>query len=136
MTVVKLKDGGLWVHAPVAPTEECLTMVKSLGEVKHVVLPTTGLEHKLFMAPFVAKFPDAKVWIAPGQWSWPVDLPLGFRVDGVLKDEDKTTPWANEIEQRVVYAEVGIGKCSEVAFFHKKSASLLVRPHVCHFIRM
>lgn len=24
MTVVKLKSGGLWVHAPIAPTEECI----------------------------------------------------------------------------------------------------------------
>jgi len=132
MTVVRLEDGGLWVHAPVAPTAECIAMVKALGEVKHVVLSTSGLEHKIFMAPFVAKFPDAKVWVAPGQWSWPVDVPLGFRVDGVLQDGDMTTPWASEIEQKVVYAEVGIGKCSEVAFFHKKTASLLVTDAVIY----
>ena len=24
MTVVKLKSGGLWVHAPIAPTKECI----------------------------------------------------------------------------------------------------------------
>lgn len=24
MTVIKLKTGGLWVHAPIAPTEECI----------------------------------------------------------------------------------------------------------------
>jgi hypothetical protein len=24
MTVVKLKSGGLWVHAPIAPTRECI----------------------------------------------------------------------------------------------------------------
>ncbi|GFH33280.1 uncharacterized protein HaLaN_32627, partial [Haematococcus lacustris] len=31
MTVIKLKSGGLWVHAPVAPTEECVRLVKELG---------------------------------------------------------------------------------------------------------
>jgi len=41
MTVVRLSNGGLWVHAPVAPTAECVAMVQSLGEVLYVVLPTT-----------------------------------------------------------------------------------------------
>ena len=132
MTVIKLKDNSLWVHAPIAPTDECIGMVKSLGEVKHIVLPTTGLEHKIFMAPFVAKFPKAQVWVAPGQWSWPVDLPLGFRVDGVLKDEDKTAPWSDEIEQSVLLSTVGIGKCGEVAFFHRRTATLLVTDAVIY----
>ena len=132
MTVIRLKDNSLWVHAPIAPTEQCIAMVRSLGEVKHIVLPTTGLEHKIFMAPFVAKFPQAKVWVAPGQWSWPVDLPLGFRVDGVLKDEDTGAPWSDEIEQSVLLSAVGIGKCGEVAFFHRRTATLLVTDAVIY----
>jgi hypothetical protein len=24
MTVIKLRSGGLWVHAPIAPTKECI----------------------------------------------------------------------------------------------------------------
>jgi hypothetical protein len=32
----------------------------------------------------------------------------------------------------VVYAQVGIGKCSEVAFFHKKTQSLLVTDAVIY----
>ena len=28
MTVVKLASGGLWVHAPIAPTKECLSLLK------------------------------------------------------------------------------------------------------------
>lgn len=24
MTVIKLKSGGLWIHAPIAPTKECI----------------------------------------------------------------------------------------------------------------
>ena len=131
MTVVRLNDGGLWVHAPVAPTEECVAMVKALGEVKYVVLPTTGLEHKLFMGPFIKRFPKAKAYVAPGQWSWPVNIPLGFDAE-VLRDMDASAPWASEIEQKVVYAEVGIGKCSEVAFFHKKSSTLLVTDAVIY----
>ncbi|KAK1305805.1 hypothetical protein QJS10_CPA10g02037 [Acorus calamus] len=88
MTVIKLKSGGLWIHAPIAPTKECI------------------------------------------QWSWPINLPLEFfgifRAKS-LKDEDTSTPWADEIEQKVLSSpEVGIGPYVEVAFFHKRSRTLLV----------
>ena len=29
MTVIKLKSGGLWVHAPIAPTKECIQVLFS-----------------------------------------------------------------------------------------------------------
>ena len=53
MTVIKLKTGGLWVHAPVAPTEECIALLAELdAPVEHIVLPTTLFEHKIFVGPF------------------------------------------------------------------------------------
>ncbi|KAK1698190.1 hypothetical protein QYE76_014887 [Lolium multiflorum] len=131
MTVVKLRSGGLWVHAPIAPTKECIHLIKELGApVEHIVLPTFAYEHKVFLGPFSRKFPKAQVWVAPRQWSWPVNLPLEFF--GVfrskpLEDEDDGTPWAAEIEQKVLSSpEVGIGPYVEVAFYHKPSRTLLV----------
>ncbi|XP_044962735.1 uncharacterized protein LOC123416474 [Hordeum vulgare subsp. vulgare] len=131
MTVVKLRSGGLWVHAPIAPTKECIQLIKELGApVEHIVLPTFAYEHKIFLGPFSRKFPGAQVWVAPRQWSWPVNLPLEFF--GVfrskpLEDEDDATPWAAEIEQKVLSSpEVGIGPYVEVAFYHKPSRTLLV----------
>ncbi|KAF7000798.1 hypothetical protein CFC21_016613 [Triticum aestivum] len=131
MTVVRLRSGGLWVHAPIAPTKECIQLIKELGApVEHIVLPTFAYEHKIFLGPFSRKFPRAQVWVAPRQWSWPVNLPLEFF--GVfrskpLEDEDDATPWAAEIEQKVLSSpEVGIGPYVEVAFYHKPSRTLLV----------
>ena len=51
MTVIRLEEtGGLWVHAPVAPTDECVQLLRELGmPVEHVVLPTFAYEHKCFM---------------------------------------------------------------------------------------
>ena len=41
MTVIKLKTGGLWVHAPCAPTTECIRLVKELdAPVEYIVLST------------------------------------------------------------------------------------------------
>ncbi|KAL4541310.1 hypothetical protein Ndes2526B_g05848 [Nannochloris sp. 'desiccata'] len=130
MTVIKLASGALWVHAPIAPTAECLRLLKELdAPVEYIILPTFAYEHKIFVGPFSRKFPKAKVYIAPKQWSWPINLPpqfFGIFPTGILKDGDTTTPWANEIEQKVLVSSVGIGPYIEVAFFLKKSRTLLV----------
>jgi hypothetical protein len=66
MTVIKLASGGLWVHAPIAPTPECLALLRELGSpVEYIVLPTFAYEHKIFVGPFSRKFPKAKVYVAP-----------------------------------------------------------------------
>ncbi len=53
------------MHAPVAPTPECVRLVRELeerhGPVRHIVLPTTAVEHKIFLGPFAKKFPNADV---------------------------------------------------------------------------
>lgn len=131
MTVIKLKSGGLWVHAPIAPTKECIQLLKELdAPVEHILLPTFAYEHKIFVGPFSRKFPRAQIWVAPRQWSWPINLPLeffGIFRAKALKDEDASTPWADEIEQKVFSSpEVGIGPYVEVAFYHKRSRTLLV----------
>ena len=83
--IVKLKDGGLFVYNPVAATRECLELVheleKQYGPVKHIVLGSVALEHKVYTGVFAQKFPDAQVWVQPGQYSFPANLPvtlLGF----------------------------------------------------------
>ena len=68
MNVQRLRNGKLWVVAPVAPTGECLSLLKDIGEVEHLVLPVTALEHKAFFGPFQRQFPSASVWAAPGQY--------------------------------------------------------------------
>ncbi|KAL3695776.1 hypothetical protein R1sor_009852 [Riccia sorocarpa] len=137
MTVIKLKSGGLWVHAPVGPTKECIQLLKELeAPVEFVVLPTFAYEHKIFVGPFSRAFPKAQVWVAPRQWSWPLNLPLPFLgIFGakVLTDDDIDTPWADEIEHKILSCpEVGIGPYVEVAFFHKPSRSLLVTDAVIY----
>ena len=104
MTVVKLRSGGLWVHAPIAPTDECVALLKELNApVEHVVLPTTLFEDKIFVGPFQRKFPDVTCYIAPDQWSWPVNLPptfFGIFKDGVLGVDEP--PWADEFEYELL----------------------------------
>jgi hypothetical protein len=137
MTVIRLASGGLWVYAPVAPTPECVRLVKALesrhGAVQHIVLPTvTGLEHKVFVGPFARAFPTATVWVAPRQWSFPVRLPLswlGFPANRtkVLPVNSAETPFGADIDYQILApVPLGIGPFSEVACFHKASQTLLV----------
>ncbi|MEP0755474.1 DUF4336 domain-containing protein [Trichocoleus sp. Lan] len=141
MTVVKLDEGGLLVYAPVAPTPECIRLVKELvaehGDVKYIILPTiSGLEHKVFVGPFARCFPLAQVFVAPSQWSFPVNLPLSWlglpsKRTQVLPQESRTTPFANQFDYAIlgpIY--LGPGKFAEVAFFHKRSRTLLVTDSV------
>ena len=98
MNVQRLRNGKLWVVAPVAPTGECLSLLKDIGEVEHLVLPVTALEHKAFFGPFQRQFPAASVWAAPGQYGpfgslgfEPATSTLPFRVDGVLPRSKRTS---------------------------------------------
>jgi hypothetical protein len=161
-TVIRLSPeagGGLWVHNPVAPTPQLLKMMDRLeqqyGPVRHVVLGTVALEHKATFGPFCQSFPNATVWIQPGQWAFPINLPIelsgvtqrgprlrelpsstGAPVSigyGYYAERDPVPEWAVDLE----YETLGplkfqsVGAFSETAFFHKSTKSLIVTDTVC-----
>ncbi|MDF5710485.1 MAG: DUF4336 domain-containing protein [Nostoc sp. S4] len=141
MTVVKLEAGGLLIYAPVAPTPECIRLVNELvaehGNVKYIILSTvSGLEHKVFVAPFARYFSTAQVFVAPNQWSFPLNLPLswlGFppKRTQVLPEDSSKTPFADEFDYAILGPiNLGTGWFAEVAFFHKRSHTLLVTDSV------
>jgi hypothetical protein len=139
MTVLRLEAGGLLVYAPVAPTPECLRLVNELveqyGTVKYIVLPTTsGLEHKVFVGPFARNFPAATVFVAPGQWSFPLNLPLswlGLPPQRTVELHPESFREVAELVDRFDLAildsiQLGIGKFSEVAVFDRQFKLLLM----------
>ena len=134
MTVVRLRSGGLFVYGPVAPTGECLELVRELGgDVELVLLPTTLYEHKQFLAPFARRFPKAKVLVAPGQYSWPVSPPGAFRA-GCPRAEVLRANGEGQLPPDVKAATldlcpIGLSsrvRFSEVAVLHSASRTLLV----------
>jgi hypothetical protein len=127
MSVIKLEAGGLLIYAPVAPTRECIRLVQELvaehGDVKYIILPTiSGLEHKVFVGPFARRFPNAEVFVAPNQWSFPLNLPLswlGFprKRTQVLPKDSSQTPFASEFDYAVLGPiELGPGASQESVF--------------------
>lgn len=136
MTVVKLQPNGLLVYSPVAPTAECLAMVRSLesqhGPVRYIIMSTTtGIEHKVFAGPFARQFPDAQVYVAPHQWSFPLNLPLSwlglpFGRTHVINAKEPL-PFAEQIDCAVLGPiRLNLGSFVEVVLFHRASQTLLL----------
>ncbi|MDJ0679316.1 MAG: DUF4336 domain-containing protein [Xenococcaceae cyanobacterium MO_167.B52] len=137
MTVVRLEEGGLLVYAPVAPTIECMRLLQELvaehGDVKYIILPTiSGVEHKVFVAPFARKCPQAQVFVAPDQWSFPINLPLSWlglpkKRTHILPVDSSTTPFAGQFDYAILDTiDLNLGWFSEVVFYDKRSRTLLV----------
>lgn len=143
--VIRLNDGSLWVHAPLAPTEEFFELVESCADgpdsIAHVVVPTYALEHKIFAKDALSRWPQANLWTAPGQFSFPIrSVPdvyvWGRSASGVLNDSDEAVssaeiPWIDEIQYETLTAgtfNVGFSqqKFFETAFYHKSSKTLIV----------
>jgi Domain of unknown function (DUF4336) len=137
MTVVRLAAGGLCIYAPIAPTRECLRLLQELverfGAVKFIVLTTlSGLEHKVYVAPFARHCPQALVYVLEHQWSFPVNLPLPWlglptKRTQILPIDAAITPLAADFEYAILGPiSLGLGPFGEVAFYHRSSRSLLV----------
>ena len=136
MTVIKLQQGGLLVYCPIAPTPECIDLVRELenrhGQVQYIIHSTSsGLEHKIFVGPFARHFPTAQVWCAPNQWSFPFNLPLswlGFPPCRTyeLPHNWQESPLADEFEYQIIKIKLSAGYFVEVALLHKPSQTLLL----------
>ncbi len=134
LTVVRVKEGLMLVN-PLPPTKELLEaltlLVKQFGPVVTIVLPTaSGLEHKISLPALARQFPKATIWICPGQWSFPLKLPLSWvgipfdRTKVLLEDgipHEESCKWLS-----LGPIDIGLGRFQEVSCFHKPSGTLLV----------
>lgn len=134
MTVVRLRQG-LLLYAPVSPTAEVLAALRDLerrhGPVRSIVLPTSsGLEHKVPVPAMARAFPEATVWVTPGQWSFPLPLPLpwlGFPARRTRVLFEQGVPHGDELHWHALGPlDLGLGTFMEAACLHRASGSLLV----------
>jgi len=136
-TVIRLSSGGLFVNNPVAPTSECINLIRQLeskyGAVKYITLSSLAIEHKGTAGAFASYFPKSSVYVQPGQYSFPVDLPtelffpFGKTVRNIPVDSSEA-PWFEDIDHQVLgpLRPPGVGGFAETAFFHRASGTVLV----------
>lgn len=114
MTVVRLRDGSLWVHSPVMPTSELIKDLSEIGVVRWVVAPNRS--HHLFFLPFLAAHPSAEGFIAPGLENKRPDL-KGFQ------HLPASAPWRSELDG---FAIKGLPVLNETVWFHAATGTLIV----------
>ena len=97
------------------------------------MLSSLGVEHKGTAGIFATYFPQASIWIQPGQYSYPVKLPTSWffpfgRKLNIISNETNSFPFSDEIDHAVLgpfFSKQG-GGFSETAFFHRETKTLFV----------
>jgi hypothetical protein len=116
MTVLRLSDGALWLHAPVSLDAELRHALDVLGPVRFAVAPNRL--HHLYAGEVRRFYPEARLWVAPGLERKRPDLEF----EGILGDE-APTPWRGQVDQ--VFFR-GRPYENEVVFLHRASRTLLL----------
>jgi hypothetical protein len=115
MTVVRLRDGGLFVHSPVSLDAATRQAVDALGPVRVVVAPSRF--HHLYVGEWIKAYPDAVAYACPGLERKRPDL-LWHRVLGDAPEAE----WRGDLDQ-VFFGARSLE--NEVVFFHPTSRTLL-----------
>ena len=122
MTVIRLPDGGLWLHSPVAIDDATAREIEALGPVRHLVAPS--LLHDLHSGAAKARWPEARLHAPAALRARRPDLPI---------DEDLSDgrSWGDAV---VALAIRGAPKLDEFEFLHRPSRTLLVTDLVFHVL--
>jgi hypothetical protein len=116
MTVIRLPDGGLFLHSPVRLDDRLRSELDALGTVRAVVAPNRY--HHLYVGDYRVPYPKARFYGALGLQTKRRDLAFF----GMLGDEPMPE-WRGAIEQRLFR---GAPALNETVFFHLASRTLLL----------
>jgi len=123
MTLIRLADGSLVVHSPIAPDDVDFDAVEALGPIAAIIGPNKI--HHLFMPAWIERYPDAAVYGTAELVAKRSDL----RFTGAL-DDDAPELWAAEIDQCLVR---GSKVMEELVLFHRQSQTAIVADFVENF---
>ncbi len=115
MTVVRLSDGGLWLHSPIALDDDLRAEVEALGEVRYVVAPNKY--HHLSVGDWKGAFPEAVLCAAPGLARKRKDL----AIDATLSDAPEEG-WQDDLAQVHITAN---STFMETVFLHRASGTVI-----------
>jgi hypothetical protein len=115
-TVVRLADGGLWIHSPVRFSDAEAAEIDALGPVRHIVAPNAF--HHLYAGDAAKRWPQATLSKAPPLVKKRPDLaPANVLGEGA-------PAWSTDEIDLVELA--GAPMVREFAFFHRASGALML----------
>jgi len=119
MTVVRLKNGDLFLHSPIAFDAGLAERLRAMGTVRHLVSPNQF--HYAHIGEWARAFPDAVTWASPRvrARARARGVDVQFKRDLPMDPPDE---WRNDIDQTVVPG----GYFGEFVFFHKHSKTLML----------
>ena len=115
MTLVRLSDGGLWLHCPIPLGDGLRQQIQAQGAVRYIVAPNKL--HYLWLAENATAFPDAGLYLAPGLADKRSDLPEGEVLD------ETTAPWSADLDQAFIG---GWPFMNETVFLHRASRTAIL----------
>ncbi len=114
MNVIRLSDGGLFVHCPVQLDPGTRAEIDALGSVRAVV--ASSLYHHLYVGEWMAAYPGATFHPCPGLAEKRSDLRWG----PTLGDEPLAA-WEADVDQAPFTSRFE----REIVFFHRKTRTLV-----------
>lgn len=123
MVVVRLANGDVWVHSPIAGNPNLFESVEQLGPVRHIL--ASNSIHYWYVPEWQTQFPDATVY---GPSGLEQSAKREITLDKVFSDKPEAA-WENEIEQLLFEGSV----ITEAVFYHKPSATLIVSDLIENF---
>jgi Domain of unknown function (DUF4336) len=115
-TVVRLANGGLWIHSPGPLRPELTAQLVALGPIQALVAPNAM--HHLYLGENIRAFPQATVYVSP---ALPAKIKGAFTYN-ILSDEPPVL-WRDDFTQHLVG---GMPKLQEVVLLHRASRTLIL----------
>ncbi|MDH3656217.1 MAG: DUF4336 domain-containing protein [Myxococcales bacterium] len=115
MTVVRLRDGTLLVHSPIAMTPSLKAEVDAIGPIRHIVAPNVA--HHLYAGEWTNAYPGALLHGAVGLAKRRRDLAINLELRG-----EAHADWGSVLATAFLDGTM----LNETVFFHRPSRSLIV----------
>lgn len=116
MTVVRLPNGSLWLHSPVAYSELLIDELLELGPLAHIVAP--NCMHDTYLNEWFAACPGLQFHAAQGFSEYRPDLKFN-----VFLGDTPPEAWTDVFTQHLIR---GAPRLNEIVFLHRASRTLIL----------
>ena len=119
MTVVRLGNGDLFLHSPIAFEDRLADQLQGMGTIRYLISPNQW--HYAHIGEWQRVFPGTVAWASPGVRRRARSRHIDVHFTREL-DEEAPEEWRDEIDQTLIPG----GVFKEFVFFHKASRTLIL----------